>query len=52
MKTAFTLFLLSVLFVSCQHGAEDSKNEHEPFPTYDTTDPVEKKNSPADSLGG
>ncbi|MBL7933832.1 MAG: hypothetical protein JNL60_18150 [Bacteroidia bacterium] len=51
MKTISRVSIAFVFFVSCEQGAKDNKNEQEPFPTYDTTQPMEKINSPADSLG-
>jgi hypothetical protein len=55
MKKAL-LFILGIglnLLLACSNGAQDAKNEVEPYPTYDTNRPVENKNiPPTDSPGG
>jgi hypothetical protein len=47
MKKINLLFTLvfPVVFTGCYSGADDHKNDVDPYPTYDTTNKMERINS-------
>jgi hypothetical protein len=42
--------IFASLLVACHSGADDHKNDNEPYPTYDTTSKMENVNSTGTSL--
>jgi hypothetical protein len=50
MKKSLLAATPILLFIFCNCGTKDKKNEAEPYPTYDTTNKMENKNNaPVDS---